>query len=144
MSFKINNNIFQDLKADKDFNEILEKINKINIIIHEELEAKIKNNRAIVEDDGRIEKFCETYSFDNPNLIVDYKNTIGEHFNKKFEPKIKDYIKLINIVISNTQLIFYFENKENRNNHLQNINNILDFLEANKFANHKKNFLRKN
>ena len=129
--------MMQDLKTDKNFIEIFKSINKINKIIHEELEEKIVNKRATIEDDGKIEKFCVTYSFVNPNLIADYRDIICEQIGKKFKPKIKNYIKLINIVISNIFLMIS-ENKENINNHLQNINNILIFLETNNFSKNKK------
>ena len=39
---KIDNNIPIEFQKDKDYNETLENINKINKIIHEELEEKIK------------------------------------------------------------------------------------------------------
>ena len=137
---KIDNNIPIEFQKDKDYNETLENINKINKIIHEELEEKIKNNRAIVNDDGTIEKYCENYSFVKPNIMVDYRDTKGEQLkkNKKFKPNIKDYIKLIDIVILNTDSIYLENNKENINNHLKNINNILLFLES------KKKFTNKN
>ena len=72
--------------------------------------------------------------------MVDYRDTKGEQLkkNKKFKPNIKDYIKLIDIVILNTDSIYLENNKENINNHLQNINNILLFLES------KKKFTNKN
>ena len=72
--------------------------------------------------------------------MVDYRDTKGEQLknNKKFKPNIKNYIKLIDIIILNTDSIYLENNKENINNHLQNINNILLFLES------KKKFTNKN
>ena len=81
--------MIQDLKTDKNFIEIFKSINKINKIIQEELEEKIVNKRATIEDDGKIEKFCDTYSFVNPNLIADYRDIIGEQIGKKLSQKLR-------------------------------------------------------